>query len=157
MPCQRRPSAGNDASHQSAHGEKILMINRRSILFVAATSAMAIIAAPAAQATLATIPFTEAEFERALTSGRPVLVEISAPWCPVCKTQKAILSDLLSEADFKDVVVLEIDFDSQREAVRALGARSQSTLIAFRSGEETGRSVGETRADSIEALLRSAL
>jgi len=41
--------------------------------------------------------------------------------------------------------------------VRAFGARSQSTLIAFKGAKETARSVGDTDAGSIADLLDTTL
>ena len=55
------------------------------------------------------------------------------------------------------MVVFKVDFDSQKDALRALNAQRQSTLIVFKGEKETGRSVGDTNPGSIEALLDSAL
>jgi thiol-disulfide isomerase/thioredoxin len=101
--------------------------------------------------------YTEDTFKSAVASGKPVLLEVSAPWCPTCRAQKAVLADLLGQADFADVMVVEVDFDSQKDVVRAFGAQMQSTLIVFKGQTETGRSVGETDPAAIEALLRTAL
>jgi hypothetical protein len=54
------------------------------------------------------------------------------------------------------MVALSVDFDSQKDAVRKLDARMQSTLVVFRGTVERGRSVGDTSAASIEALLAKA-
>lgn len=131
------------------------MLTRRSLL---ALSAVALLAAPGlVRADVPNeVPYDKAAFDAALAAGRPVLVEISAPWCPTCRRQKAVLAELLQEPRFADLLILEVDFDSQKPLVRAFGARQQSTLIAYGGGKETGRSVGETRADAIEALLASA-
>lgn len=102
-------------------------------------------------------PFDQAAFEAAQAGGKPILIEVTAPWCPTCKAQKPILSDLTGRPDFADMVVLAVDFDSQKDVLRGLGATMQSTLIVFRGDRETGRSVGETDAAAIETLLRSAL
>ena len=51
---------------------------------------------------------------------------------------------------------MHVDFDSQKDAVRRFGAPMQSTLIAFKGGRETGRSVGDTNPQSIAALLAKA-
>ncbi len=54
-------------------------------------------------------------------------------------------------------MLFKIDFDTQKDAVRALKATSQSTLIAYKGETETGRTVGDTNPASIAALLDSAL
>jgi hypothetical protein len=64
---------------------------------------------------------------------------------------------LEKESKFKDLLVVHVDFDSQKDAVRRFGARMQSTLITFKGGKETGRSVADTNPDSIAALLGKAI
>ena len=134
------------------------MIDRRRLLgLAAALVAPATLTLPALAAEPPVQPFDQQAFEAALAEGRPVLVEISAPWCPVCKTQKEILAGLFAEARFADMLLLEVDFDSRKDVVRALGAQAQSTLIVYAGGAEVGRSVGDTNPQSIEALLAQAL
>jgi thioredoxin 1 len=96
-------------------------------------------------------------FAAAQSAGSPIVVEINAPWCPTCKAQKPIIESLAKRAAYKDLVIFQVDFDSQKNAVRSLGARTQSTLIAYAGKTETARSVGDTRPDSIEALFQSAV
>jgi len=56
-----------------------------------------------------------------------------------------------------DLVSLKIDFDSEKELLRKFGVQRQSTLIVFKGSHETGRSTGDTNADSIEKLLEGSL
>jgi thiol-disulfide isomerase/thioredoxin len=100
--------------------------------------------------------YDAAAFAAAQKSGKPVLVHVSAPWCPTCKAQKPIVDMLGATPEFKDLVVYEVDFDSDREALKAFNARSQSTLIVFKGATEVGRSVGDTKKESIEALISGA-
>ena len=99
-------------------------------------------------------PFTQLAFAGAQHEGKPILVDISAPWCPVCAKQRPILSELMADPAFKDLVVYQVDFDSQKDVVRALGAQMQSTLVVFHGATEKGRSIGDTNAQSIKALLQ---
>jgi thioredoxin 1 len=98
-------------------------------------------------------PFTPQAFSATQKEGKPILVEITAPWCPVCAKQRPILSQLLSDPAFKNLVVYNIDFDSQKDAVREMGAKMQSTLIVFNGTTEKGRSTGVSDPDAIKALL----
>lgn len=99
------------------------------------------------------VAYTPAAFADAQKAGKPILVEIHASWCSVCAAQAPILGALLATPKFKDMVVFRVDFDSQKDAVKAFGARSQSTLIVYKGKTEEGRSVGDTAKSSIEALL----
>ena len=123
----------------------------------AQTPAPAPATAAAPQGGLANVKFTPDALAEAQKAGKPILVEISAPWCPVCKAQKVVLGALAKDAKFKDFVKLEIDFDSQKTDVRNLKGTRQSTLIVFKGDKEVARGVGDTSRDAIEALLAKAL
>ncbi len=101
--------------------------------------------------------FEAASFKAAQEAGKPILVDIFAPWCPTCRAQQAVLATLKKKPAFSDVVVFKVDYDNQSDAVKSFNAQRQSTLIAFKGSAETGRSVGDTRPDSIDALITSTL
>lgn len=102
-------------------------------------------------------PFSQQSFEAAQAAGRPILIEITAPWCPTCKVQAPIIEELASRDSLKGLLVLRVDFDTQTDTVRSLGANSQSTLIVFRGRNEVSRSVGETDPKAIEAQISMAV
>ena len=130
------------------------MLTRRH-LFSAALTGLALLAA-SAQAMEAK-PFDTAAFQKAQGDGKAILVEVTAPWCPVCKVQKPILSELTSKHPFENFAVFTVDYDTRKDVLRTLNVHQQSTLITFRGKSERGRSTGETNAAAIEALLRRAL
>lgn len=114
-------------------------------------------AATAPQGGLSNSKFTPAALTEAQKAGKSILVEISAPWCPVCKAQKVVLGTLAKDAKYKDFVKLEIDFDSQKTDVRSLKGTRQSTLIVFKGDKEVARGIGDTSKEAIEGLLAKAL
>jgi thioredoxin 1 len=130
------------------------MLSRRSMLVAAMIASFAAVT-PAFAANPQ--PFEAKLFAEAQKAGRPILVAIHATWCPTCKAQAPILSELSSEPKFKNLAYFVIDFDSQKDLVNRFGARMQSTLIAFKGSNEEGRSVGDTNAKSIAALLNKTL
>jgi len=127
------------------------MIDRRTV--IASGLVAAVLAFGTAHAAPAAMPFTQAAFEAAQKSGKPILVEIHADWCPTCKAQEPIISQLRNDPRFKDLVVFRVDYDGQKDVVKRFNARSHSTLIAFKGTAEAGRSVGDTNKASITALL----
>lgn len=130
-----------------------MKIARRTLLLAALT--LPLLASPLLASDK--IAFTPAAFEAAQKAGKPILVDISATWCPTCKAQAPIIGELSGEARFKNLQVFTVDFDSQKDIVRLLKAQSQSTLIVFKGASEVGRSVGDTKKGSIAALLAKAL
>lgn len=100
--------------------------------------------------------FTPQAFAAAQHEGRPILVYVSASWCATCAIQRPVLDQLIETPEFHDLAVYRIDFDTQKDLVRAVGAQAQSTLIVFRGTIEKGRLVGDTDRDAIKALLERA-
>ena len=107
--------------------------------------------------TRAEIPFTTKALAVAQASGKPVLVHVHADWCPNCAAQKKILAKLLKQPGLKGFQVLQVDFDTQTDVVKALGVRYQSTLIVYKGSKEMGRSTGSTDEKEIAALLKKAV
>lgn len=130
------------------------MLNRRHFLMSVALLATATVTAAKA-ATSAT--FDAAAFAAAQKSGASILIDVSAPWCPTCSAQRPILGELFAKPEYEGLKVFEVDFDSRKDVLRALGVRSQSTLIVYRGATEVGRSVGDTDAASISALLARSI
>ena len=103
------------------------------------------------------VQFERAAFEAALATGRPVLIQVSAPWCPICKAQRPIIARFGKDPRFRELAIFDIDFDTQKDQLRRLDVRSQSSLILFKGGREIGRSIGETQPEWIETFLEKAL
>jgi thiol-disulfide isomerase/thioredoxin len=101
--------------------------------------------------------FDAGAFEAAQAAGKPVRLEINAPWCPTCRAQRPILQKLGGEQKFASVVAFTIDFDSQKDLLRRFNVRVQSTLISFRGRKEVARSTGETSSAAIEAQLDKSI
>jgi thiol:disulfide interchange protein len=131
------------------------MIHRLTLLTVATVALAWAAALPAAAAERQ--PYDADALATAQKAGKSILVHVSAPWCVTCKAQKPILDKLAADPAFKDMVMFDLDFDTGGEALTALNTRVQSTLIAWKGDKETGRSVGDTSAGGIEALLKTAL
>jgi thioredoxin 1 len=102
-------------------------------------------------------PFTAAAFEAAQAAGKPILIDVSASWCPTCKAQAPILSKLMGDPRYKNVVAFNVDYDSQKDVLRKFNVQRQSTLIVFKGKQEAGRSVADTNPASIEAMLAKGL
>ena len=126
-----------------------------STIFGAAVLAMPTMGGSAAAADAVT--FTAEAFAAAQQSGKPILVDVAAPWCPICKRQRPLLQSILSDLRYKDVQRFDIDFDSQKDALKLVGARMQSTLIAYKGKREVGRSIGQTQREWLEDFLEKML
>ena len=104
-----------------------------------------------------TKPIDQATFAALQSANKPVLIDVYADWCPICKAQEPIIAELLTRPEFKDYTVLRVNYDTQKDVLRALRVSQQSTFIVYRGKQEVARSVGDTQRDSIAATLRKAL
>jgi thioredoxin len=128
------------------------MMSRKPLLWIALL-VMSVAGAAAAER----IPYEPQSFEAAVASGQPILVHVTAPWCGECKAQKPIVAALSAEAPYAGLTIVDVDFDTQKDALRRLKVATQSTLVIYKGGIEVARAVGITRRDAIEALMRNAL
>ena len=102
-------------------------------------------------------PFSQAQFDKLLKDGKPILVMIHADWCTTCRSQDIFLKDLLKKPPYNNLRVLSVDFDTQKSVVQSFNVQWQSTLIVFKNGKEVDRSTADTNKDSVALMLRKAL
>jgi thioredoxin 1 len=100
-------------------------------------------------------PFDTSAFQQAQAAGKPILIDVTAPWCPTCKVQRPIVQQI--EKSTPNLVVYQVDFDSAKDVLKRLRVQSQSTLIVFKGATEVGRSTGDTNPASIRALVSKGL
>ncbi len=100
--------------------------------------------------------YSDSAFAAAEQAGKPILIDITAPWCPVCAKQHPILSQLYTTPEFKDLQVFDVDFDTSKPLLRKLGVQMQSTMIVYHGDKEQGRETGQTAAPAIHDLLAKA-
>ena len=94
---------------------------------------------------------------QAQAEGDPILVAIHARWCPTCAAQEPIIQKIAAEGDAKNLRVLLVDFDTQKDVVKQFGATMQSTMVMFHGKDEMARTVGDTDANSIRSSVRRTL
>ncbi len=130
------------------------MLNRRQLLVSVAVASTALTGP-----TLAVEEgnFDRARFDAAQAAGKPILLHIAATWCETCHAQKKVIEALEGDEKFRAYSIYTIDFDTEKDVMRTFGAASRSTLIVFKGTTEMGRSVGETSAESIKALMEKGL
>lgn len=99
-------------------------------------------------------PFDQSAVDKLSAAGKPVVIAVHASWCPTCKAQAPIQSELMREPANKDVTMFTVDFDRDKALLKKYKVATQSTMIGFKGSEEVARSVGDTTHDGIESLIR---
>ncbi|MCC5878851.1 MAG: thioredoxin family protein [Idiomarina sp.] len=98
-------------------------------------------------------PFTESAYRQAQADAQLVLIDVYATWCPTCKRQQDVLDSYFPQNPDSELVVFEVDYDSQKEWVRYFKAPRQSTLVLERGEQRLWFSVAQTRESAIFAEL----
>lgn len=101
--------------------------------------------------------YDQMAFDQAQAANKPILVWVHAPWCPVCREQEKAIKQITADPAYRDLVVLRIDFDTQKPLWQKFGATMQSTLIGFHGKRETGRVAHESDVARVAPVLRSTL
>lgn len=90
---------------------------------------------------MAVIHLTLENFEaEVIQSDKPVLVDFFAPWCGPCRMLSPIIDEIAEERT--DVKVCKINTDEQEELAMRFGIMSIPTLIVFKNGEITKKTMG---------------
>ena len=82
------------------------------------------------------------DFERTvLQSEAPVLVDFYADWCAPCKMLTPMIDEIAAKQSGR-LLVAKVDTDRAPEVAQRYEIRSIPTVILFKDGEESARSVG---------------
>lgn len=102
-------------------------------------------------------PITMTEFTDIEKQGKSVVISTHADWCSTCKAQDKVLSNFMKDPDYKNVVFYQVDYDNQKDLLKALKVRSQSTIIVYKNGKEVVRATGDTKEPALSKLTRQAI
>lgn len=95
-------------------------------------------------------------FEKVITSGKPVLLDFWAAWCGPCRVIGPAIEELAEEYDGK-AVVGKVDVDAQPDLAMKFNVRSIPTLLFFKDGEVVERKVGVASKTQLAGKLEELL
>lgn len=88
------------------------------------------------------VELTEATFDEVIGAATvPVLVDVTAEWCPPCKAMDPILDELARNLT-GTLVVARIDADAHPGTAARLAVLGLPTMVLFQRGAEAARFVG---------------
>lgn len=102
-------------------------------------------------------PISAAELADIEKQGKSAVISTHADWCSTCKKQDKVLANLMKDPDYKNVVFYQVDYDNQKDLLKTLKVRSQSTIIVYKNGKEVARATGDTKEAALSKLTRQAI
>ena len=94
------------------------------------------------------------ELEQLTKGNKPVLIDFYADWCGPCQTMLPIVDELADKYS-KDVEVVKVNIDSQRELASQFGVRSIPSLFFIEKGEIKEHLVGLQSKGLLDSKLQS--
>lgn len=99
---------------------------------------------------------TDSTFQAVVAEGKPVVIDLWAPWCGPCRMMTPVVDELAG--DYADrIIVGKMNVDDNTEVPALFNVMNIPTLLFFKDGKLVNRHVGAARkADLIpafEALL----
>lgn len=102
-------------------------------------------------------PISAADLADIEKQGKSAVISTHADWCSTCKTQDKVLAVFMKDPEYKNVVFYQVDYDNQKDLLKTLKVRTQSTIIVYKSGKEVARATGDTKEAALSKLTRQAL
>ena len=101
---------------------------------------------------MAEVTITKENFEAVvLQSEKPVLLDFWAVWCGPCQMLAPTIEEISRQRE--DILVGKVNVDDQYDLAVRFGIESIPTVLAFKDGQVTGRSIGFVSKEQILALL----
>lgn len=86
---------------------------------------------------------TKEEFEKHTNSGRAVLVDFWAEWCPPCRAMAPVLEGVSKKIPEADIVKVNVEESDENQALAAqYEVRSIPNMLVFKDGEVVENYVG---------------
>jgi thioredoxin 2 len=103
------------------------------------------------------INVTDQTFEREVlqTTGRPVLVDCWAPWCPPCRAIAPVLEQLAAESN-GSYRITKVNVDENPQLSSRFQISSIPTMLIFKDGKLIDRLIGAHPKQTIAERLRVA-
>jgi thioredoxin 1 len=102
------------------------------------------------------IEFNQETLDKAIESGKPVMVDFWAEWCGPCRMVGPIVTELSAEYEGK-AIIGKVDVDSNKEISTKYGIRNIPTILFFKDGQIADKIVGAAAKSSFSEKLDSLI
>lgn len=98
----------------------------------------------------------DSNFQALIAEGKPVVVDLWAPWCGPCRMMGPVMNELAEEYEGR-VIVSKMNVDDNEEVPANFNVMNIPTLLFFKNGQLVNRHVGAARKADLEPLFDALL
>lgn len=102
------------------------------------------------------VKLTAQNFDEAVKSDKPVLVDFWAEWCGPCKMLAPILDEIATENQAK-LTIGKLNVDEEPSVAQKYGIMSIPTMMVFKNGEAVKTLVGYMSKQDVLSKLADVL
>ena len=99
--------------------------------------------------------FSTEFFEKAMDSGKTVVINSYEVWCGTCSEQTKILDQ--AEKEFKDIIFLSYEQSKNKEIAQKLNIKYWTTIVVYKGNKEVARIVGQTDKKTIYSAIQKGI
>ena len=99
---------------------------------------------------------SDSQFQAVLAEGKPVVVDLWAPWCGPCRMVGPVVDELAEEYADR-IIVAKMNVDDCTEVPALFNVMNIPTLLFFKDGKLVNRHVGAARKADLQSQFEALL
>lgn len=102
------------------------------------------------------LEITDSNFQAVLAEGKPVVIDLWAPWCGPCRMMGPVIDELAEEYEGR-ILVGKMNVDNNDEVPAQFNVMNIPTVLFFKNGQLVNRHVGAARKADMQPLFDALL
>lgn len=102
------------------------------------------------------LEITDKNAQELIASGKPVVIDLWAPWCGPCRMVAPIIEELAAEYDGR-VIIGKYNVDEESDLSTEYSVRNIPTILFFKEGKLVDKQVGASPKTTIEDRIKALL
>lgn len=95
--------------------------------------------------------FSIPDFEKAVSKGKWVLVDVGATWCPPCRKMGPVVQQIVKEKQLK---LVNVDAGKDTDVMNSINAKAPPTFVLYKDGKEVWRKEGVVTLEEFRSAIR---
>ena len=102
------------------------------------------------------LEITDKNAQELIASGKPVVIDLWAPWCGPCRMVAPIIEELATEYDGR-AIIGKYNVDEESDLSTEYSVRNIPTILFFKEGKLVDKQVGASPKTTIEDRINALL